>query len=312
MKRRVTLHLAALAALAALAWAARPAAQAPPPDPLRLVLEIGKTSLVIGEPLYATVRLINVGAAARLVRPGLFPESGAVRLFVGAANGSRATFRPMLETFEVAPPRLLRPGQELSASFPMFFEERGWMTGRAGAFQVQAIYLPRPRAGDNELVTSNRVAISVADGDPAGPLLMAGPEGAQAGKFLTWLGGDHLLLGTARLQEIVVRHPDSVLADYATLALGRSLSREFTNFAIDRVRPPEYARALAYFADVRTARLPPYLRIIHALEQARCLIRTGRSSEGRAWIETARRLIDDQPKWRPFSVQLDALSLEAA
>ena len=155
------------------------------------------------------------------------------------------------------------------------------------------------------------MTITVADADPAGQLLMAGAEGAQAGKFLTWLGGDHLLQGTSRLQEIVVRHPDSVLADYAKLALGRSLSREFTNFAIDRVRPPEYGRALAYLADVRADRLPPYLRIIHALEQARCLIRTGRLAEGRVWIAEGRRLTAGQPKWRQFTVQLDALSLEA-
>jgi len=231
---------------------------------------------------------------------------------VAAPGGARTTFRPMTESFDLAPPRMLAPRQELSASFPMFFGDRGWTTARAGTFRAQATYFQLLRGTPSEVTVSNPVTITVADADPAGHLLMAGVAGVQAGKFLAWLGGDHLLQGVARLQEIVVRHPDSVLADYAKLAIGRSLSREFTNFAIDRVRPPEYARALAYLADVRADRLPPYLRIIHALEQARCLVRTGRRSEGLAWIDQARRIIDGQPKWRPFIVQLDALALEAA
>lgn len=279
---------------------------------LQLIFEIGKTTLQVAEPVYATVRLVNNGSTPVNVHGTLFPQGEAVQIEIMDAAGHRSIFQPLAETFHVAPMRALTPGSEISASFPIFYGGKGWtVTQHPGTYVLRAIYV-KPRSKAVEITRSDAVTVTVSEFDGAGQFLMEGKAGSQAGKFLLWQGGDHLKEGMTRLTDLIARFPQSVLTDYANMALGRSLAREFKDYSRDKVRPPQCNEALLYLGQARAQNLPLYLKISRAVEQARCLIHLGRKDEAADRINEAKRLIDNQQKWQFFVAHLNGLESDRA
>jgi hypothetical protein len=117
-------------------------------------------------------------------------------------------------------------------------------------------------------------------------------------KFLLWQRGDHLEAGQALLTDLLKTYPDSPVADYAMLALGRNLSRGFRNYAIGRVRPPDCEAALTYFHRVRTDRLPVLLRVQQYLDEARCLTRVSKPDQAGEALRQAKQAGGDRPEFR--------------
>ncbi len=62
---------------------------------LELTLEIGKPTLVLGEPVYATVRLVNAGVMPMDVSKLLDPQTGALQLEVPSSRRPRFVFLPL-------------------------------------------------------------------------------------------------------------------------------------------------------------------------------------------------------------------------
>mgnify|MGYP001501962738 CR=1 FL=1 len=277
---------------------------------LQLILEIGKTALQVGEPVYATVRLVNKGSVPVNVHSTLFPQGEAVQIEIMETTGHRSIFQPLAEAFHVAPMRELTPGSQLSASFPIFYGGKGWtVTRRPGTYALRAIYV-EPRSKFVEITRSDAVTVTVSEFDGAGQFLMEGKAGSQAGKFLLWQGGDHLKEGITRLTDLIAQFPQSVLSDYASMILGRSLAREFKDYSRDKLRAPQCDEALLYLKKARAENLPLYLKISRAVEQVRCLVRLGQKDEAADWVNEAKRLIDNQQKWEFFLAHLKGLESE--
>jgi hypothetical protein len=93
-----------------------------------------------------------------------------------------------------------------------------------------------------------------------------------------------------RLQRLLERYPDSVLANYVRLAKGRNLSRNFRDFTRDRIRPPQCDEALDHLNAVDVEVLPRYQQILHAISESRCEAFNGNSTVARDYRLRAEEL----------------------
>jgi hypothetical protein len=199
--------------------------------------------------------------------------------------------------------KLLAPGEDIAAVVPIFYGGQGWTFRRPETYSITASYRGSAQRR-NESLRSNRVTVAVAPENEAGAFLMNdSPASDEAGKFLLWQRGDHLHAGLGRLTNLLSTFPDSPVADYVLLALGRNLSRSFRNYAIGRVRQPDYAAALEYLQKVRTDRLPTFLQIQKNLDEARCLIGLGRQTQAREFVNRAEQLAGERSEYRPLLQQ---------
>ncbi len=277
---------------------------------LELKLEIGKPAVMLGEPVYATVRLVNVSEMPVEVFKLLDPQTGALQIEVSSATKPRWVFLPLLYTDAIRTRSALAPGEAVVAVFPIFYGALGWTFDRPGTYRVTAEY--RPQAGaQRERIRSSAVDVTVADEAGVGAsLLTDGSAGEEAAKFLLWQRGDQLQAGQALLSDLLRQHPDSPVADYALLAFGRNLSRSFRNYAAGKIRQADCEPALKFFQRVRSDRLPVFLQIQQRLDEARCFIKLSHPAEARDSIRRAEQLRDGRPECHLLFQQ--AIRLEPA
>lgn len=277
---------------------------------LELTLDMGESALSLGEPVYATVRLVNAGTKAVEVFKLLDPQTGAIQIEVSSSNRPRFVFLPLFYADAVHPRIALAPGEAVVAIFPVFYGALGWTFDRPGTYRVTAEYRPQG-APQQDRIRSPAASVTVADEHGVGASLLTGSSaGEEAAKFLLWQRGDQLQAGQALLTGLLTQHPESPLADYALLAFGRNLSRSFRNYAVGKIREADCERALSYFQRVRSDRLPVFLQIQQGLDEARCLIRLSRPAEARASMERAERLRAGRPEFALLFQQ--AIRLEPA
>jgi hypothetical protein len=204
----------------------------------------------------------------------------------------------------------LAPGEEVAATFPIFYGALGWTFSRPEAYRVTAGY--RYSGGAHHVrVQSNPVSVTIVNEGGLGSLLVSDtPASEEAGRFLLWQRGDHLQDGQALLINLFKTFPDSPVSDYALLAFGRNLSRSFRDYAVGRIRPSDCETALQYFRKVRSDRLPTGLQIQKQLDEARCLIKQSKPAQAGEAMKRAEQLGGDRPEVRLLFQQ--AMRLEPA
>lgn len=286
------------------------AQESPSSATLELTLDMGTSSLSLGEPVYATVRLVNVGAKPVEVFKLLDPQTGAIQIEVSSSNRPRFVFLPLFYADAVHSRTALAPGAAVAAVFPVFYGALGWTFDRPGAYRVTAEY--RPQGGSQpDWIRSRAASVTVVDEHGVGSSLLTGSSASEeAARFLLWQRGDQLQAGQALLTGLLTQYPESPLADYALLAFGRNLSRSFRNYAVGKIRQADCEPALSYFQRVRTERLPVFLQIQQRLDEARCLISLSRPAEARSSMERAERLRAGRPEFTLLVQQ--AIRLEPA
>ncbi len=277
---------------------------------LQLTLAIGQSALSLGEPVYAILRLVNVGERSVEVFKLLDPQTGAIQIEVSSSNRPRFVFLPLFYADAVHTRTALAPGEAVVAIVPIFYGALGWTFDRPGTYRVTAEYRPQgtPR---KDRIRSPAVSVTVTDEHGVGASLLTGSSaGEEAAKFLLWQRGDQLQAGQALLTGLLTQHSESPLADYALLAFGRNLSRSFRNYAVGKIREADCESALTYFQRIRSDRLSDFLQIQQRLDEARCLIRLSRPAEARASMERAEQLRDGRPEYTLLFQQ--AIRLEPA
>ena len=277
---------------------------------LELKLEIEKPAVTLGEPVYATVRLINVGEMPMEVFKLLDPQTGALQIEVSSASKPRLVFLPLFYADAVRTRSALAPGKAVVAVFPIFYGALGWTFDRPGTYRVTAEY--RPQAGaQRERIRSSAVGVTVTDENGIGASLLTGTVASEeAAKFLLWQRGDQLQAGQALLTNLLTQHPDSPVAEYAWLAFGRNLSRSFRNYAAGKIREADCEPALSYFQRIRSDRLPLFLQIQQRLDEARCFIKLSQPAKARDSMKRAEQLRDGRPEFNLAFQQ--AIRLEPA
>ncbi len=268
-----------------------------PSDSLKLTIAVEKTNVVLGEPVYVTVRLRNTGSSPAKVFKNLRPEVGVAQVDVTAPDGRTFGFVPLAIIDTDEPLGDLAPGEEVSAVFALFYGARGWTFQRPGKYTLVAKYQD-PTHRKKEALRSNSVTVSVTQVDGAGEFLMKGDAGREAGKFLVWQAGDHLRKGIAHLKDLIEKFPNSPLVDYAQLALGNNLGKSFRDYSIGRVRRPDCGTALAHLQKVRSDRLPTYLKVRKNLAQARCHLRLQQPEQAQKLMRATQDLVGERTEFR--------------
>ena len=279
-----------------LLWSQPTQAQsAPSASPLEVSLEIETSTALLGEPVYATVRLTNRGREPVMVPRFLDPQLGNLQINVSSQERARFIFVPLFVSDPVQAKRKLNPGEEIAASFPIFYGALGWTFPKSDTYHISAVLrnsaqLPGKRA------QSRPMRLTVAD-DNTGATLMGHTRAAEeAAKFLLWQRGDHLQDGQALLSDFMKRYPDSLLTDYIRVALGHNFSRDFRNYAVGRIRPADCEAALAYLRPVHTERLPALLQVQQRLDEARCLVKQSKTTEAVETMRQAHHVAEGRPE----------------
>lgn len=267
---------------------------------LELISEVEKQSFVLGEPVYISVQLRNIGRTPVKVVRVLDPQAGSVKVQITPPEDETIMFSPLFYADVTAPQITLGQGGAITAVLPIFFGAQGWTFSKPGHYQISTTYYDSERR-DTKPVQSNTVNITVSKGNGAGSLLMNDSvESLEAGKLFLWRQGDHLRAGMAHLSEIMQKYHDSPLSDYANLALGSNLAQPFRDYSANKVRQPNYAGALAHLRKVRDSQLPRYLKIQKNLDQARCLFSTGDAAAAVGFIREAQELSEGRMEFQPL------------
>lgn len=264
---------------------------------LNLSVESEKSVFILGEPVYVLIRLHNRGSEPVPVFKALHPEEGFVLIQIKRRNGEQRPFAPLAVTDSDLGVQNLEPDEEYHDVVPIFFGANGWSFDEIGTYTISAVYQGTPKSGG--LIESGPIDISVVnDRYGADELLLAEGEGRnQAGKFMLWQAGDHLTDGIDRLGKLIREFPDSPLADYANFALGKSFSQDFQNYAAQKIRLPDYERAMEYLEAVREDVLPKYLHIQKGIAEARTLHGIGQAESAQKVLDSTRQLMMEHPDY---------------
>ncbi|WP_374562217.1 hypothetical protein [Ideonella sp.] len=265
---------------------------AEPPHSLQLTAQTEQADAELGEPIYLTVRLHNLGADAAEVTPLLDPEDGHVSVLVDGPSGRRLGYLPLSlrDTLGSSAPTRLAPGQSVSATLPIFFGASGWTFTQPGAYRVRASYRTSP---DAIAVESATLTIEVRPGEADLRSLLSNDEASnEAGKFLVWRSGDHLTKGRALLKALTEQGPDSRLRDHYRVAEARSWSHGFRNYVTGQAREADFTQTLQALEGVREDRLPGTVRVEKLLAEAAGLYATGQPQAASATLARANALVD--------------------
>lgn len=286
MASRKLLSGALGAALAAL-FSAASIAQSPD---LALTIDLGKAEIAVGEPVYAIATLTNVSAQPVEGFFDVSPESGGMSVEIDRDGAHVSNFAP-LAVDDVDRPRVtLQPGESLGGAFQIFYGARGWTFSSPGAYQVRVLFA---EPGAAEPVVAMPVELEVIE-DSVGRTLVDDAAG-DAGKFMAWLGGDHLQSARRQLDNAARSSSTSPVAMHARWILGESLSRPFRNYVENTIRPPQPEASLELLDSVDLNALAPFAQMMLHTARARDYALLGDTTARDEAIASARDVVAAHP-----------------
>lgn len=280
-----------------------------PASGLSLKIETERSSYERAEPVYLIVRVLNDGKTEVSVMPLLSPKDGLLAISIRDPAGRGIGFEPLSSRDRDAAPVSLRPGGQLATTFPIFFGATGWVFRAPGRYTVRAQFDIQAGAGQPRVIHSAPVVVTIEEArTESARALMDGTVGSlEAGKFLVWGSGDHLVRGLERLNAFAASTKTSPLIDHYHVALGRNWSRPFKNYKLGAVRPAEYSRALTELAQARDEVLPSVVRLEKYLAQTTSLLGSARQTEALDALRRARALFNQRAELAEFKEQVERL-----
>lgn len=275
-------------------------------DPsLMITATTDKNRYLLGEPVYLTIQLRNVGEKPVKIPKRINAKEGIVVVRVTTPQEFTFGYVPLTVLDSDSLPVVLKPGGVAGEVFPIFYGARGWTFPKPGTYQISVSYIPLgERKGSCK---AEPLTIVVVDDKAGASLIKEGPASHEAARFLLWQSGDHLRKGIALLENAIDSYPDSLIADYANLALGKSLSSPFTDYAVNRARQPNYRRALEYLLKVRRGHLPRYLQVQYDLAQAKSHAALGQPEQASKLLAQTKELTAAHPELFLFDEQIRRL-----
>lgn len=276
-------------------------AQIVPGKNLLLSLAVDRNDYFLGELVYVTLLLENTEKEPHTVFGSLDPTDGAVSIIIKKPDGRQTPFAPLGEADNDASILIdLPPSGVLGRKVAVFFDANGWTFTTPGKYELTAVY--RWPISQNKFAETISSSVSIeisSSNDGSGEFLIGHQDkpSLEAGKFLTWQAGDHLVEGHAHLETLLERWPKSPLSDFVLSAFARSYSKSFRNYVKGEVRPPDCTLALDHLGRVTGGRLPANLQIQNALTRSRCAAKDRRFSSAARHLQQARRIAGDRPEY---------------
>jgi len=227
-------------------------------EEIQLKLHTDKTEYLLGEPVVAYIEVSNIGTQSRSLSNQLDPEYEIVKFFI--KNGDKENlFRPSVVLDSLFRTSLIKPGDSMNAAAKIFYGGKGWTFNSTGKYQIRATY--------HGLVDiSNEVQSNIAEVNIRSPMNVEEKEqvnlimGAEQGLFLLFEQGDHLINGMNSLAKLTDKFPQSDLAGYANLALGKNYSTDFKDFQKGRVRKAEINKSIAHLKSAKDKEIGSYFK----------------------------------------------------
>ncbi len=199
-----------------------------------LHIETPKSDYFLGEPVVIYVSLRNISVGSKFAPYTLDPEYGFLEYRI---NGNKFTSWAFFE--EVGPDFELAPSDSLREEIALFFGPDDWVFKTPGDYEINAFL---------DSTVSNRLTITILaprneQEQAAANLFLSSKE---TGFFLLFESGDHLTAGIDNLKQVIELYPNTPHASYANQALGTSLTKDFANFAENRLRPENPEGAISY------------------------------------------------------------------
>jgi hypothetical protein len=220
-------------------------------------LSMGKTEYLLGEPAVAYLELSNSGTQSVPVIDQLDPKLGIVKFYI--KSGSEETiFRPYVVADSMPRTSLLNPGTLVSGDAKIFYGGKGWTFKSVGKYQIRATYNglvsnPKEELNSNVVEVNIRSPENKQEKDQVSLIM-----GDEQGLFLLFEAGDHLSKGIRSLTELTRKYPQSDLAGYANIALGRNYSKDFKDFQRGFVRKADTERSLLHLKSAKDRNVDSY------------------------------------------------------
>ncbi len=211
---------------------------------LKLELIGTKPGYMLGEPVVLVAKLSNDSPGPVAVQGRLKPTYANFRLSVCRGDEEPITFRPILRACAGEKDRILEPGESVYEFVRVFCGSTGWTFKEPGLYVISGQFI----ASFDPLVAVAAGEMEIKVLPPESPEQIEHAQamlGAEQGLFMWFEGGDHLRQGKAGLEDLIESGPDSLLAGYASFAIGKSLSEEFFNYHTGKLREPEYEQSTA-------------------------------------------------------------------
>lgn len=282
-----------------------PISEAPPPaavsegDGIKVIARPLKQTVELGEPVYLALTVVNEGKEPVRIVGGLRPGESLVEIYSKDAKGEQVILPPIGDgDFEGV--AVLSPGQTIGDILPIFFGSNGWSFTSEGEYRVIADLKVPAREGF--LAFSSAPVIVNVKSSEAGDALFAGEKrsSVEAGKYLLWRSGDHLVEGIELLMSLAKQYPDSALSSYIAAAHVRNYSEPFANYKKGDVRPADCRKAESFRKMVDKDVLTTNLIIEDYIAQARCHAESKKWEAARAALDSGSKLSAEKPEFAAY------------
>jgi hypothetical protein len=221
-------------------------------------LSTDKSEYLLGEPLIAYIEINNSGTEPLSVTDQLDPKFGIVKFYIKSEN-QESIFRPFAVVDSIRHTVLIKPGESISHSAKIFYGGNGWTFKSPGKYQIRASY--EGIVEHLSVVDSNAIEIAVAsprnqEEKEQVDLIM----GKEQGLFLLFESGDHLSHGIGSLSTLVREFPQSNLASYANVALGKNYSMDFKDFQKGVIRKADIEKSRFHLESAKDKNIGSYFR----------------------------------------------------
>jgi hypothetical protein len=271
---------------------------------LRLSVRAERAETELGEPVSLVVSLWNAGSTEVRVTQLLEPEFGRLVVQISGPRGDQAGYLPLTLRDSTVGPESLAPGERVEAVVPVFFGGSGWVFQEAGDYEIVAWYQSDPQDARPDAVAAP-VMLRVVPGPATLSKLVSGSSASlQAGQFLLWRSGDHLVEGVSLLQEVALASPSTRVAAYFLVARAASRLRPFRDFSRGVVRPADAPGALEQLLRVNDSSLSASALAEKYLSHSSALIATGNLVEARRVAAQASALMSTHPELRALHGKL--------
>lgn len=264
---------------------------------LTLTASTEKREYVLGEPVWVYVILENTSSKTERVWGKLRPEEGAVSILV-SGEGKEEVFTPLGRTDNDETAFVeLKAGEQIGDTFPVFFGADGWTFAEPGEYTLTVLYETPVSEGKFGRVSSDPFTVTVKEEGGVAALVTGDEASLEAGKFLLWQGGDHLIKGKEMLSDLAERYPYSPLASYVHFALGRSLSESFMDYGKNEVRPPDCGASIKHLSQVDPAVVGTLVKVQIEFARARCFAIEGKLDAALESLARARKIAGSGPEF---------------